>query len=144
MPVVDPTLREPRMSSKMLCLHLRSKNAETAAIEWKFNPPGAPHMGGIWERLIRSIKKVMTTIMKDTILTDHQLITLLAGVESILNNRPLTSISDDINDMEALTPNHALVGHHRNWNSMGNFPEELTSRKRWKQAQVLKDHFWNR
>jgi len=24
-------------------------------IEWKYNPPGASHMGGVWERQIRSV-----------------------------------------------------------------------------------------
>ena len=30
---------------------------------WKFNPPGAPHIGGSWERLVRSCKKAMFEIL---------------------------------------------------------------------------------
>ena len=113
-------------------------------IQWKFNPPGAPHMGGIWERLVRSVKEVLTSIMKDQVLTDQQLATVFTEVENILNSRPLTHSSEDVDDLEALTPNHALVGHHKNWHLMGDFPEKLTSRKRWKQVQTISNSFWRR
>ena len=61
-------------------------------VKWHFNPPEAPHMGVVWERLVRSVKEVMAGLLNDKVLTDPQLYTLLTEVESILNSRPLTSI----------------------------------------------------
>ena len=78
--------------------------ATTKNIRWKFNPPAAPHMGGAWERLVRSTKEVMSGLMKDRVLTDPQLATLLTEVENILNSRPLTRASEDAADLEALIP----------------------------------------
>ena len=79
-------------------------------IKWKFNPPGAPHFGGVWERMVRSCKKVMMTIVGNRTLTDDVLSTTMCLVEQILNSRPLTSVSDDPEHLEALTPNHILLG----------------------------------
>ena len=110
-----------------------------------FNPPKAPHMGGIWERLVRSIKEVMTGLVKDHVLTDPQLHTLLTEAESIVNSRPLTHISDNADDMEALTPNHILIGLHRSWASIdGTDERDITSRKQWKKVQALQAQFWSR
>ena len=86
----------------------------------------------------------MTGVVKNTILTDHQLTTLFTEIESILNSRPLTHTSEDPEDFEALTPNHALIRQHRNWHAMGDYPKNFTSRKRWKQVQFLTNTFWKR
>ena len=51
--------------------------ATTVNIQWSFNPPKAPHMGGAWERLVHSVKEVMFGLVKDKVLTDPQLLTLL-------------------------------------------------------------------
>jgi len=63
-------------------------------IRWQFNPPLASHMGGIWERVIRSVK-ILFALLSEQRLTDESLETLLAEVEYILNSRPLTPVVMD-------------------------------------------------
>ena len=84
-------------------------NLAQRKIVWKFNPPGAPHFGGIWERLVQSCKKVMIAILDNRSLTDEVLSRTTCLVEQILNARPLTAVSDDQEDLTALTPNHFLL-----------------------------------
>lgn len=44
-------------------------------------------------------------------LTDELLLTLICEVENTLNNRSLTAVTTDINNFEALTPDHLLRLH---------------------------------
>ena len=119
--------------------------ATTHKIVWHFNPPAAPHMGGVWERLVKSVKEVLTATMQDRVLTDPQFATALTEVESILNNRPLTSASNDVMDFEALTPNHILSGLHRNWSTILDTDErDILSRRKWRQVQGTSHDFWQR
>ncbi len=102
-------------------------------------------MGGAWERLVRSAKEVMYGLTKDHVLTDPQLLTFITEAEHILNSRPLTHLSDDVSDLEALTPNHVLLGQHRNWVSITDISEaDINSRRQWKQVQALRAMFWSR
>ena len=73
-------------------------------IRWKFNPPAAPHFGGVWERLVRSCKKAMYAVLGNRSVTEDVLSTTMCIVEQTLNARPLTPVSSDVNDLEALTP----------------------------------------
>ena len=52
----------------------------------------------------------MFAILEGRSLTDEILSTTLCLVEQTLNARPLTPVSDDPNDLEALTSNHLLLG----------------------------------
>ncbi|XP_015125911.1 uncharacterized protein LOC107047630, partial [Diachasma alloeum] len=86
-------------------------------IQWKFTPPLSPHFGGIWE----------------------------AAIEAILNSRPLTPISTDPQDLQALTPAHFLIG-----DTLTSRPElNLMDKKvnmlnRWELIQKIKQEFWAR
>ena len=33
-------------------------------VTWHFNPPAASHQGGVWERIIPSVRKVLYALMQ--------------------------------------------------------------------------------
>ena len=87
-------------------------------IEWHFIPPYAPHLGGLWEAAVKSTKFHIKRVLKELVLTYENFYTVIAQIESILNSRPLTALTTDPNDCEALTPAHFLIGR-----SFTNIPE---------------------
>ena len=113
-------------------------------IMWKFNTPLASHMGGVWERQIRTVRKVLAGISHQQLLSDEALSTLMCMAESMVNNRPITIVSSDPNDLEPLTPNHLLL--LRKVNTLpGIFSEDDNYvRQKWRQVQYLADLFWRR
>lgn len=114
-------------------------------IEWKFIPPGCPSMGGAWERLVRSVKTALMAVLETKTPSEELLHTLLTEVEHIVNCRPLTHVSLDPSDEEALTPNHFLLGRSCGSPVLGEFEDhELIGRATWRTAQRLADHFWKR
>lgn len=114
-------------------------------IEWQFNPPTASHMGGVWERMIRSIRKILKNLLQEQVVCDEVLLTVIAEVEAILNARPLTQLSLDPRDEEPLTPNHLLLMRSSPNVVPGVFvKEDGYGRRRWRQTQFLANQFWKR
>ena len=117
--------------------------------EFKMNVPCASHMGGIWERLIRTVRSVLAGLLDDHAqqLDDETLRTLFTEAENIVNSRPLTV--DNLSDPEApepITPNHLLTLKAKVvLPPPGNFSRpDLYSRRRWRRVQYLSDQFWRR
>ncbi|XP_075150959.1 uncharacterized protein LOC142225069 [Haematobia irritans] len=77
---------------------------------WSFIPPYAPHMGGIWEAAVKSMKMHLKKIAANQTFTFEEFTTLLVTIESILNSRPLTAISESPTELNPLTPGHFLRG----------------------------------
>jgi len=84
--------------------------ASTHQIKWIFNPPSAAWWGGWWERLIRIVKDLLKRMLGKERLDYEQLRTSLSHVENIINERPLTVVTEDQNDLVPLTPAMFLRG----------------------------------
>ena len=115
-------------------------------ITWKFNPPSAPHFGGVFEALIKSAKKAIKIILGDADIRDEELHTAICGAEKMINSRPITYVSADPNDLSPLTPNHLIVGQIG-----GRFAPEAVDKeevynpvRRWHRVQQLLGLFWKR
>jgi hypothetical protein len=90
--------------------HAIKEHLSRQPTKWYFNPPAAPHFGGVWERMVRAAKTALNAVLGNQRLTDEILLTALTLVENILNSRNLTPMSEDPTDPECLTPNHLLLG----------------------------------
>ncbi len=114
-------------------------------VKWIFNPPAAPHMGGVWERMVQSTKKVLKALVREQVLTDDSLRTLVSEVEGILNGRPLTSINDHLMDLTPLSPNDLLLLRLNLNIRPGVFSKtDNYCKGRWRQVQYLANLFWKR
>ncbi|XP_036141623.1 uncharacterized protein LOC118645166 [Monomorium pharaonis] len=117
----------------------------THGVTWHFNPLAAPHFGGKWEAAVKSVKFHLRRLIGESILTYKEFSTLLIQIEAILNSRPFCPLSDDLSDLEALTPVHFLIGC-----SMCMIPEPSLKNKRksrlsrWQLVQHVRNHFWKR
>ncbi|XP_029160236.1 uncharacterized protein LOC114932248 [Nylanderia fulva] len=119
--------------------------ATAQGIRWHFNPPAAPHFGGLWKAAVKSTKFHLRRVISETTLTFEELSTLLAQIEACLNSRPLQALSDNPEDVSALTPGHFLVGA-----PLLAVPEPsltgqtISTLPRWRHLQLMRDHFWQR
>ncbi|UYV63689.1 hypothetical protein LAZ67_2005309 [Cordylochernes scorpioides] len=82
--------------------------------------------------------------MGSALLNFEELTTLLAQIEACLNSRPLYPLSEDPEDLQALTPGHFLIG-----GSLTALPDEddiiaMSLPNRWQLIQKSMNHFWTR
>jgi hypothetical protein len=85
-----------------------------------------------------------------SILTFEEFRTLLCDIEAIMNSRPLVPVSDDPNDLVALTPNMIVTGKSfRPYPLAANKPMKAADMRihphdRWTYVQRLVETFWAR
>ncbi|KER30964.1 hypothetical protein T265_02771 [Opisthorchis viverrini] len=78
-------------------------------IQWHINPPAASHSCGVWDLIIRSIRRILLCLCREQCLTDEKLNTLLIQAERILTNRPIVPLSPANNELEPLAQNSLLL-----------------------------------
>lgn len=119
--------------------------SELAQKEFKLNPPNASHMGGVWERMIRTARNILKGMASTHggRLDTSGLHTLFYEVMAIINSRPLSSVTED---QIPLTPNMILT---MKFDIIipppGEYDDtDVYARKRWRAVQHLSNVFWNR
>ena len=118
-----------------------------SGVEFRFNPPLASHQGGIYEAMIRLIRKTMTALMDDRklrTLSDEGLATLLREIQMILNRRPLTKASTDPDDSRALCPQDILTGAADDAFPPDIFVSSDGLRASYRLSQLYAEEFWRR
>ena len=110
-------------------------------IEWKFNPPYASHFGGIWERHVRTIRKLLFHLLSSQSITDEVLHTVFCQVEWIINYRPITRVNDEV---EILRPIDLLVPIRPNSGPIVTMSDHSATEVMWRQAQNIVDQFWRK
>jgi len=117
--------------------------------EWKFNPPHASHFGGVWERQIGTVRRVVDAMLAELghqQLTHELFTTLMSEVMAIVNARPIAAIPTDVEDPQPLSPQTILTMKTRPLGPpSGEFlPPDLYARRRWRRVQYLANQFWVR
>ncbi|XP_058448965.1 uncharacterized protein LOC131428922 [Malaya genurostris] len=140
---------EKEMHSLLKEINITMDKKEAAKLEigWSFNPPSAPHFGGVWERLIRIIKNCIYEVLNTCGERRPQVETLrsaLIQAEFMLNSRPLTDIAIDGIDDEVLTPFHFLIGRAGEYVPPFDPAQQELTTKQWKMVQHYSRHFWNK
>jgi hypothetical protein len=114
-------------------------------IQWKFIPPRTPNFGGLWEAGVKSVKFHIKRVVGETVLTYDELYTLLTRIEACLNSRPLVPMSNDPNDLTAITPGHFLIGEALTAPLEPDLIELKINRlSRHQLLERLRQHFWKR
>lgn len=132
------------MSWNKVKIHLMEESCE-----FLLNVPYASHMGGVWERQIRSVRSILSCVLRHSggRLDQSSLRTFFYEAMAIVNGRPLTyqNINDPMSPAP-LTPNQLLTMKSKIiLPPPGNFVEiDLYARKRWRRVQYLANEFWRR
>ncbi|GFV32503.1 integrase catalytic domain-containing protein [Trichonephila clavipes] len=92
-------------------------------------PPRAPNFGGLWEAGVKLFKFYLKRAVGNLKMTLEEFLTIITQIEGILNSRPITPLSEDIDDLEVITLGQCF----------SNLPTELcfpASRERSRREEV--------
>ncbi len=128
---------------RRLCREKQAVEEKKPEITWHFLPPYSPHFGGVHERMIQATKAALFHAFKpNQAVTIETFTTALTVVEGILNSRPLTYVSNNVDVPEPITPAHFL--NVRPYRQTAELPDTRAKQSAWRKLQDRLDHFWRR
>ncbi|GFU16846.1 integrase catalytic domain-containing protein [Trichonephila clavipes] len=122
-----------------------SSYLSSEGISWNFMPPRAPNFGGLWEAGVKSFKFYLKRTVGNLKMTLEEFLTIITQIEGILNSRPITPLSEDIDDLEVLTPGHFLIGRPITSISEPNLLDKTENTlSRWQKLTKIVQHIWTK
>ena len=117
-------------------------------VRWIRNLLAASHMGGFWERQIRSAHAILSSLLSThgKSLDEESLLTFVAETEGILNSQPVTveTIGDPTSDLPFAPSNILTMRSKVVMSSPENFSRpDLYCWKRWRRFQHIVNEFWS-
>ena len=117
--------------------------------EWVVNPPKSSHFGGVWERAIGGIRKIIDATLLPLgtrLLSKEEFDTILSKAAAIVNSTPLWESSDSPNEPQPLSPAMLLTQRDNPFPCPQGFYDKQNlldyGPKRWKRVEALADVFW--
>lgn len=126
-------------------LHINSVTnfCSQKGIEFKFNPSYSPTFAGLAEAAVKSAKYHFKRVIGKLSLTYEQFNTVIIQVETVLNSRPITQLSNDISDFSFLAPGHFLVHRPLMAAPEPNITHEnIDTMRFWKKCTKVQQSFW--
>ena len=72
------------------------RNSVQNGRQWISSPTAAPYFSGAWESIVKSSKSEIFKILGKESLKEENLSTVICIAQQLLNNRPLTAVSRDV------------------------------------------------
>jgi hypothetical protein len=114
-------------------------------IEWFFSTEKAPHQNGLCERMVRTVKNPLRIVIGAARLTKNQLRLILQEVEAVVNNRPLSTTSNNPEDLTPITLMELINGRRLEQLPDPNKQINHTSFAHlWRKRQAILNQFWKR
>ena len=122
------------------------KQLACVGTEWHFNSAEVPDFVGLWEAGVKSVKSYLRRVVDQQILTFFDMSILLCKIEAISNSRPMLRLTDDISDLDPLTPAHFLIQRQLFAVLEADYRhEKLPLGKRWQLfMSQMAQYFWDR
>ena len=120
---------------------------QAKGINWVFNPPYAPHFGGVFEIMVKAAKRALGYCLKKNDFTIDEFQTTCYKIAMLINNRPIQyKIDARTSEPKVITPNDFLLPQP----SHVVFPPDMTEDlrqyydKRLDYQDEVQQHIWQR